>query len=58
MVPGRNFVGHGREAKRGRPPLIDSLVRPGGVEVGAVLVENAVEMALAEHEDVVQAFSP
>jgi hypothetical protein len=48
----------GRGAERGWPPLIDPLVRPRGVEVGPVLVENALEMAVAQQEDVIQAFSP
>ena len=47
----------GRRAERGRAPLADALVRPRGVEVGAVLNENALEMALAQQEDVIQAFS-
>ncbi len=36
----------GWRAERGRAPLADALVRPRGVEVGAVLNENAFEMAL------------
>ena len=47
----------GRGAERGWPPLADPLVRTRGVEVGTVLIENALEMALAQQENVIQAFS-
>ena len=48
----------GRGAERGWASLVDALVRPRGVEVAPVLVENALKMALAQQEDVIQAFSP
>lgn len=48
----------GRRAKCGRAPLIDPLVRSRPVEVGPVLLEDAVKMILAEQEDVVQALPP
>lgn len=47
----------GRGAERGWPPLADPLVRTRGVEAGTVLIENALEMALAQQEDVIKAFS-
>ena len=47
----------GRRAERGWPRLADPLVRTRGVEVVTVLIENALEMALAQQEDVIQAFS-
>ena len=40
----------GRGAERGWPPLADPLVRTRGVEVVTVLIENALEMALAQQE--------
>jgi len=47
----------GSGAKSGRAALVDSLVRSCAVEVRTVLSEDALQMALAEQKDVVQAFS-
>jgi len=44
-----------RGGEGGRPPLLDALVWPRCVEVGPVVRENAPEMRLAQHEDVVEA---
>jgi len=47
----------GGGAERGWASLVDSLVRSCAVEVRTVLSEDALQMALAEQKDVVQAFS-
>jgi len=47
----------GSGAESGRAALVDSLVRSCPVEVRTVLSEDALQMALAEQRDVVQAFS-
>ena len=46
----------GRGAECGWATLADSLVRSGPVEVRTILRENALQMVLAEENDVVQAF--
>jgi hypothetical protein len=53
---GYALPGEGRGAECGWAALLDSLVRSRTVEVRAVLGNNALQMAFAEEEDVVQAF--
>jgi hypothetical protein len=54
---GNEREGEGRRVEGGRAPLADSLVWPRRVEVVSVLVEKALEMALAQYEDVVEALA-
>jgi len=53
--PGDKREAQRRGGERGRPPLVDALVRPRCVEVGPVLREDTPEMSLAQHEDVIEA---
>ena len=38
--------------------LLDALVRPGVIEVGLVLLDCPIQMALVEDEEIVEALSP
>lgn len=52
---GNERGGEGRGAEGGRAPLADPLVWPRGVEIASVLVEKALEMAIAQDDDVIEA---
>ena len=50
-------AGLGQRLWLARDSLVDTLVGPRVIEVGDVFLDDAVKMALAEYEEVVQAFS-